>query len=83
MALTTVKLGMLTKDDYTSYVALDPAEFVPVAPDTAPLLALRTFLTGRTLNNKYIDGLLTDTQKAYLYAKLVAASTTIDLVLMP
>lgn len=48
MALTTVKIGN-TGGDYTSYVAMDPAEYV--SNDDAS----RALLTGRNLQDKYID----------------------------
>lgn len=75
MALTTVKIGN-TGGDYTSYVAMDPAEYV--SNDDAS----RALLTGRNLQDKYIDWLLTKDQKAYLYANM-GVSTDIDLVAMP
>jgi len=59
MALTTVKLGN-TGGDYTGYVALDPAEYASNEDAT------RALLTGRNLQAKYIDGLLTEAQKTYL-----------------
>lgn len=63
MALTTVKLGMF-KDDYMNYVTLEPTEYVDDAAAT------RAVLTGRTLNDKYIDGLLDATQKEFLEAHM-------------
>jgi len=83
MALTTVKLvaprisSIIPKDDFTNYIALDPAEYIDIAA------AYRAVLNWRTLWDKYIDGLLTTTQKDYLYNELVAANVAIDLVLMP
>jgi hypothetical protein len=86
MALTTIKVreprvaGAVnygSKDAYTSYVALDPAEYTDVAAAT------RAVVEGYCLNDKYIWGLLTTTQIAYLEAKLTSGSTTIDLVAMP
>ena len=59
MALTTVKLGN-TGGAYTGYVALDPAEYASNEDAT------RALLTGRNLQAKYIDGLLTEAQKTYL-----------------
>lgn len=75
MALTTVKIGN-TGGKYTSYVALDPAEYASNEEAT------RALLTGRNLQAKYIDGLLTTTQKDYLATKMWV-DTTIDLVAMP
>lgn len=72
MALTTVKLGMF-KDDYMNYVALDPAEYDSIER------AFRQVLSGRTINAKYIEGLLTEAQKSTLYTELVAGTLAIDL----
>jgi|GEM_PF-6520605 hypothetical protein len=86
MALTTIKVrepkitGTVNygaKDAYTTYVALDPAEYTDVAAAT------RAVTEGYSLNDKYVWGLLNTTQIAYLEAQLTLGTTNIDLVVMP
>ena len=62
---------------------LVPGMYVTLNSLNDPEWTYRVVLYGHVLNGKTVSQLLTNTQKTYLEAKLVAYTTYIDLVLMP
>ena len=73
ITLLTVRLWKFYKDTASSYVTLDHADYA--SHDAI----WRAILEGRTLNDKYIRGLIPKAKQTLLYAAIVAGETYIDI----